>query len=417
MPRGVDWDYVGLVRKTVENEDFFGRAGEYDRSGRYPKENIDALKAIGVPSMHIAAQFGGPDHSVATQTKVVETISYADPSTAACVNMHWVVADIIAKHAGDNPHMAALLRECAEDQAMFAGGASIPADEVDAAKVGARFQRVEGGGWRGSGRVGYATNSDGATYVGTVAVVVDDDDEPVGRTILVLKPPVDTPGIDIKQDWSAMGLRATATNTIEIKDAFIDERYAFEVNLDDLKPGLRDEDEKSGSSGYTVRAGRSQITKGGMWLGHCRRMLDFMEDFLHKRKGTTGVNVQGASTASRAEIPWAQAAFGRLRHWVETGDLVLYGTVERISDETMGEVQRADAMLLAMYHMRRMCEEVSRESFRLAGAHGIVTARPYERMYRDLMGYIATAYKAPEMEEHLGRAGLGKVFALNASGG
>ncbi len=38
-------------------------------------------------------------------------------------------------------------------------------------------------------------------------------------------------------------------------------------------------------------------------------------------------------------------------------------------------------------------------------------------MYRDMMGYIATAYKAPEMEEHLGRAGLGLVFALNASGG
>jgi hypothetical protein len=38
-------------------------------------------------------------------------------------------------------------------------------------------------------------------------------------------------------------------------------------------------------------------------------------------------------------------------------------------------------------------------------------------MYRDLVGYIATAYKAPELLEHYGRAGLGLVFALNASGG
>lgn len=415
MAADIDWDYVELVRKTVETEDFFGRAADYDRTSSYPRENIEALKAIGVPSMHVAGRYGGPDHSAATQAKVAESIAYGDPSTAACVNMHWVVADIIAKHAGDNEHMAALLRDCAENQAMFAGGASIPADEIDAAKVGARFRRVDGG-WLGSGRVGFATNSAGATYVGTVAVVVGEDDEPVGRTILVLKPPVNTPGVVVKDDWAAMGLRATATNTIEIKEAFIDERYAFEVNLDDLKPGLRDED-ASGSSGYTVRSGRSQISKGGMWLGHARRMLDFMEEFLHKRKGTTGVNVKGASLASRAEIPWAQATFGRMRHWVESGDLVLYGTIEQISDESMGEVERADRMLIAMYHMRRMCEEVTRESFRLAGAHGIVTARPYERMYRDMMGYIATAYKAPEMEEHLGRAGLGLVFALNASGG
>jgi alkylation response protein AidB-like acyl-CoA dehydrogenase len=415
MSAQIDWDYVNLVRKTVESEDFFGRASDLDRNGSYPHENIAALKEIGVPSMHIDAKYGGPGHSVATQAKVVETISYGDPSTAACVNMHWVVADIIAKHAGDNEHMAAMLRDCTQNQAMFAGGASIPADEIDAAKVGARFRRVEGG-WRGSGRVGFATNSTGAKYVGTVAVVVDDDDQPIGRTLLVLKPPVDTPGIVVKDDWSAMGLRATATNTIEITDALVDERYAFEVDLDALKPGLTDK-HSSGSSGYTVRSGRSQISKGGMWLGHARRILDFTEEFLHKRKGTTGVNVQGASTVSRAEVPWAQATFGRLRHWVETGDLVLYGAIDRISDESMEEVERADQMLIAMYHMRRMCEEVTRESFRLAGAHGIVTARPYERLYRDMMGYIATAYKAPEMEEHLGRAGLGQVFALNASGG
>ena len=415
MAADIDWDYIKLVRKTVKAEGFFEKAGLYDQENRYPQENIDALKAIGVPSLHVASRFGGAHHSVATQTKVVEEIAYGDPSTAACVNMHWVVADIIAKHADRNPHMAALLGDCAENQAMFAGGASIPADEVDASKVGARFRRVEGG-WRGSGRVGFATNSTGATYAGTVAVVVDDHNQPVGRTILILKPPLNTPGVVVKNDWSAMGLRATATNTIQIDDAFVDERYAFEIDLDELKPGLRDED-ASGSAGYTIRSGRSQISKGGMWLGLARCMLDFMEDFLRKRKGTTGVNVQGASLSSRSEIPWAQSTFGRLRHWVETGDLVLYGTIERICDPAMGEVERADRMLLAMYHMRRMCEEVTRESFRLAGAHGFVTARPYERMFRDMMGYVATAYKAPEMEEHLGRAGLGHVFALNASGG
>ena len=415
MAADIDWNYINLVRKTVKTEDFFGRAGRYDRHNQYPHENINVLKSIGVPSMHVSSLHGGPGHTMATQTKAVEEIAYGDPSTAACVNMHWVVADIIAKHADRNPHMAALLRDCAENQAMFAGGASIPADETDASKVGARFRRVEGG-WRGSGRVGFATNSVGASYAGTVAVVVNEENQPLGRTILILKPPLNTPGVDIKNDWSAMGLRATATNTIEITDAFVSERYAFEIDLDELKPGLRDEHE-SGSAGYTVRSGRSQISKGGMWLGHARRMLDYMEDFLRKRKGTTGVNVQGASLSSRSEIPWAQSTFGRLRHWVESGDLVLYATIEKISDPSMGEVERADRMLIAMYHMRRMCEEVTRESFRLAGAHGFVTARPYERMYRDMMGYIATAYKAPEMEEHLGRAGLGHVFALNASGG
>ena len=57
-----------------------------------------------------------------------------------------------------------------------------------------------------------------------------------------------------------------------------------------------------------------------------------------------------------------------------------------------------------------MTEAVARESFRLAGAHGIVAAKPYERLYRDLLAQTAIIFKAPEMEEHLGKAELGMDF-------
>src|SRR6266513_1310238 len=127
----IDRAYVDLVRRVVEEEDFFGRAQRNDLERRYPAENIAALKAIGVPGMAIACRHGGPGHTVATQTRVIEDISYGDPSTAACVNMHWVVADIIAEHADELPAQAALLRECARHGAMFAGGAAIPADVLD----------------------------------------------------------------------------------------------------------------------------------------------------------------------------------------------------------------------------------------------------------------------------------------------
>jgi alkylation response protein AidB-like acyl-CoA dehydrogenase len=412
--RNLDEEYVALVRRTVEDEDFFGRADRNDRESRYPAENIAALKSIGVPSMAVARIWGGPEHSLATQARVVEAIAYGDPSTAACVNMHWVVADIIADHAGADESAADLLRDCARNQAMFAGGASIPADEIDARRAGARFKRVEGG-WLGSGRVGYATNSEGASYVGTVAAVVDEEGEPVGRTILILNPPLDSPGIRVLHDWSAMGLRATATNTIEIEDAFVDPRYAYEIDLDSLKPGL--EGGRGEVPGYSARKARSQISKGAMWLGHCQHIYDLMVEFMRKRTGGTAVLVKGSPVGTRAEAAWAQATLGDMRHWIESGRLVVYGTIDAISDESMDPVERADRMLLAMYHQRRMCEEVARDVFRLAGAHGLVTARPFERMYRDLVGYIATAYKAPELLEHYGRAGLGLVFALNASGG
>ncbi|HXM54978.1 MAG TPA: acyl-CoA dehydrogenase family protein, partial [Candidatus Dormibacteraeota bacterium] len=170
------------MRRVVEEEDFFGRAQRNDREARYPAESIAALKAIGVPGMAIAARHGGPGHSVATQARVIEAIAHGDPSTAACVNMHWVVADIIGEHADEHPAQSALLRDCAERGAMFAGGAAIPAYLLDPARAGARFRRVEHG-WRGSGRVGFATNAEGASYVGTIAAVVGADGEPIGSRV------------------------------------------------------------------------------------------------------------------------------------------------------------------------------------------------------------------------------------------
>jgi alkylation response protein AidB-like acyl-CoA dehydrogenase len=413
MEDSIDRTYTDLVQRVVEEEDFFGRAQRNDLESRYPVENIAALKAVGVPGMAIARRHGGPGHTVATQTRVIEDIAYGDPSTAACVNMHWVVADIIGEHADRLPAQAALLRDCAQRGAMFAGGAAIPADVLDPARCGARFRRVRGG-WQGSGRVGFATNSEGASYVGTIAAVVDEDDEPAGRCILVLNPPLDTPGIRVIRDWDAMGLRASATNTILIEDAFVGAEHAFELDLDALKNSTR---EPGRAASVSVRRARSQIAKGGMWLGHCQRIRELLISFLRQRRGSGSVVVRGAQMERRADAAWAQAELGHLVHWVESGRLVLYASVAEIADEQLDPVVRAEKLLTAMYHMRRMCEEVAVSTFRLAGAHGFVAGRPIERAYRDLMGFVATSYKAPDLVENIGRAALGLPFVLNAAGG
>jgi alkylation response protein AidB-like acyl-CoA dehydrogenase len=327
--------------------------------------------------------------------------------------MHWVVADIIGEHADEHPAQSALLRDCAERGSMFAGGAAIPGDMLDPSSAGARFRRVERG-WRGSGRVGFATNAEGASYVGTIAALVDADDEPVGRRVLVLNPPLDTPGIRVVRDWDAMGLRASATHTIEIEEAFVGPEHAFEVDLDTLKESTRAPGRQATVS---VRRARAQIVKGGMWLGHCRRMEELLIDLMRQRRGAGSIVVRGASMHSRAEAPWAQGALGEARHWIESGRLVLYGSIGEIANPRLDPVSRAELLLVAMYHMRRMCEEVATATFRLAGAHGFVAARPIERVYRDLMGMIATSYKAPDLVENIGRAALGLPFVINAAGG
>ncbi len=147
-----------------------------------------------------------------------------------------------------------------------------------------------------------------------------------------------------------------------------------------------------------------------MQLGHCRRILDYMAGFLRKRKGGIAVAIKGQVVLTRADVSWAQSTYGRMSFWVRSAEMVLYDIAARLSDPKYPQEKRAWISLMALYHVRRMTEEVARESFRLAGAHGIVAASPYERMYRDLMAQSAIIFKAPEMEEHLGKAELGMEF-------
>ncbi len=404
-PSVIDHEYVNLVQKVVSEEDFFGRAARNDRESRYPFENMAALKSVGVPSMAIHPQFGGAGHNIATRTKVAEAIAYGDPVSAACTNMHWSALDLIGPYAFADENMAALLRDCAENQSMFCGAASAPSDELDVTKVGARFRRVDGG-WLGGGRVGFATNSDGATYVGTIASVVDEQGELVGRKLLVMFVPVGTPGMIIHDDWNAMGLRGTATNSVTIENAFVADKYAMVRDLDQPQATFTDDEGEVQHMAF----GLLNLSSGGMQVGHCRRILDYLADYLRKRKGGIAVAIKGQVALSRADVGWAQSTYGRMSFWVRTASTVLDDTAAKLSDPHFPQEKRAWISLLALYHVRRMTEGVARESFRLAGAHGIVAAKPYERLYRDLLAQTAIIFKAPEMEEHLGKAELGMDF-------
>ena len=401
----IDHDYVKLVEKVVSEEDFFGRAARNDRESRYPFENMAALQSVGVPSMAIHPRFGGPGHNIATRTKVAEVIAYGDPVSAACTNMHWGALDLIGPYAFEDENMAALLRDCAENQSMLCAAPSAPPDELDVTKAGARFRRVNGG-WLGGGRGGFATNSDGAAYVGTIASVVDEEGELVGRKLLVMFVPVGTPGMVIHDDWNAMGLRGTATNSVTIENAFVPEEYALVRDLDQPQATFTDDEGEVQHMAF----GLINLSGGGMQLGHCRRILDYLAGYLRKRKGGIAVAIKGQVPLTRADVGWAQSTYGRMSFWVRSASTVLYDTAAKLSDPHYPQEKRAWSSLMALYHIRRMTEEVARESFRLAGAHGIVAASPYERMYRDLLAQTAIIFKAPEMEEHLGKAELGMDF-------
>ena len=71
------------------------RAAVYDREGRFPRENIDELLELRVPSMALAPELGGLGISAEGQMRVMEEVAYGDGSTAVALNMHVLVASFL----------------------------------------------------------------------------------------------------------------------------------------------------------------------------------------------------------------------------------------------------------------------------------------------------------------------------------
>src|SRR5690606_3808699 len=79
-----------------------------------------------------------------------------------------------------------------------------------------RAEKAEGG-WRISGRKIFASASPAGTLLMTSAVA----ETPDGREVLHFALPLDAPGVQIKDNWRALGMRGTGSNDVVLDGAFV----------------------------------------------------------------------------------------------------------------------------------------------------------------------------------------------------
>jgi alkylation response protein AidB-like acyl-CoA dehydrogenase len=213
-------------------------------------------------------------------------------------------------------------------------------------------------------------------------------------------------------NWSAMGLRATASNDIECRelrvakaDCLIAPMNIIQV-LFNADPLARTRQTAGGALGIT-----------GIWLGAAQAAFDFTIDYVKNRFGylAAGTLVPGGGEY-RADEAWAQVGIGNMDHWLGTGRVLLYDIIERLDSYT-DEATLARDLMRTTFHLRRMTEEVAMGSMRVCGAHAYVTARPLERIFRDLIGGAVMAWKTDQLQQSLGLGALGRPILFTGPAG
>jgi alkylation response protein AidB-like acyl-CoA dehydrogenase len=197
------------------------RAAEHDRDGSYPFEAIDALKAVRYFAAPIPIELGGLGVSSAHDLVVASSrLARGDASVAIGVNMHLaavlnmerrrqaaVAAGVERRARG----LASWLERIARDGVVLA--AAISERGQDLTRPGTVATRTESG-WRIEGRKIFCTMSPAATDL-YVAVTYADGEGTERYAYAIV--PTAAPGVVVHDDWDALGMRASGSNSISLR--------------------------------------------------------------------------------------------------------------------------------------------------------------------------------------------------------
>ena len=197
------------------------RASEHDRDGTYPFEAIDALKTAGYFAAPVPVELGGLGVSSAHDLVVASSrLARGDASVAIGVNMH-VVAVLnmerrrqVAVAAGAQRRargFASSLEQIARDGVVLA--AAISERGQDLTRPGTIATRI-GSGWRIDGRKMFCTMSPAATDLYVAVTYADGDGLERYAYAMVA---TDAPGVVVHDDWDALGMRASGSNSITLE--------------------------------------------------------------------------------------------------------------------------------------------------------------------------------------------------------
>jgi alkylation response protein AidB-like acyl-CoA dehydrogenase len=250
------------------------------------------------------------------------------------------------------------------------------------------------GGYRVNGRKIFATNSPVASRFFTIVRVEDGRGGYLygGATI-----PRDAPGVTVNDDWDALGMRASGSNSMVFEDVFVPSGDVNTFGPWGARSQFHYEISTVGNVGLL-----------GVFLGIAKAARDATVELAVTRKRSR----TGRPIAERAAV---QHVIGELevdvhvmRAAIEHAALSLDATCgDRFADEDEMVAVMRQLQATKAFVNQRAVEAVDR-AMRATGGSGFMASSPIARMYRDVRaGPFMQPWSPLEVYGYLGRLALG----------
>ncbi len=373
------------IADRMGREGFAPRASSHDDDASFPFENYADLRANGFLSLCIPESYGGLGADFESYCMIAAKIGEHCGATALTFNMHsismlWsgmVCDDLDLNQSERQEHeerRAHWFDRVLKDRVLFAQPFSEPSGDAFAT----RARRVDSG-WRVSGTKHFASLSGAADYYAVTCTEISASEDPEGK-ILFLIVPEDAEGFQITGTWNPLGMRATVSRTLELRDVFVPDQ-------NQLMPG-----------GAFIQAARrwphAYLSINPAYMGIARAAYDFTVAYLRgEAPGTAG--------QKRRAQPSKQFAVAQMRLKLDQAEALWRAALaEARVDPSREERLR---MFSSHYTVMEHCNEICQLAIRTCGGRSIMKNMPLERLYRDSRcGSLMLPYTADTCLERLG---------------
>ena len=203
--------------KTLVHEigpGFAEGAAQRDETDTFVSGNYDVLKARKVFSAMVPAALGGGGASHSEMCAFIRALAPYCASTALALSMHsHVTAAAVFNYLHDRPGWKVLEKVASGDVVLISTGAN------DWLESNGTVERVEGG-YKVTAKKPFASGSPAGDVLVTSAPYEDPKE---GWQVLHFPVPLSADGVSFGDDWKALGMRGTGSQTISLDGVFVAE--------------------------------------------------------------------------------------------------------------------------------------------------------------------------------------------------
>jgi alkylation response protein AidB-like acyl-CoA dehydrogenase len=276
-----------------------------------------------------------------------------------------------------------MLRRITSERLICGGSGSEPDNAVINLRPRTTARR-EPGGWAINGRKIFGTQSIALNLFFAEATW---EDAPEGQTIIsFFIPPRDTPGLEFKDDWYTMGMRATASRSSEFKDAFIPESAVI----------LQRRVSRSGR--VTKVFAKAPFAIGAVYIGIAAQARNFVVDFMRDRP-------RFPLKHPMSHLPSVYNKVGEIDLLIETARAMMWkaGAEMNVDEPVSWSRKAVAARMVAIENSVKVVDL----ALRAVGGSSYFKRFPLERYYRDVRAGLYHPFDTDESLEFLGKSAFG----------